>query len=315
MKIIFHDNSLCMWGTTVALYDFAFFSKKIFGFDCSILYNHNHSANNEDTINKFKKEFEVVKSYNNFDEMQNIISTQKPDAFFMIKSGPFDNVISNSCKNWIFAVSPCNRNTIYGDKFFMGSKWLSKVSDNIDYIPHMVNLPDHNENMRIKLGIPKDAIVIGRNGGYESFDIDFVKKSVIDSLNKRENLYFLFQSTNKFIDHERVIHIEANSDLYKKVKFINTCDALLHARTLGESFGLTCAEFSSKNKPVITWFGSKERNHIESLGDKGIFYNDYNDLIKILLSFEPNDSKDWNCYRDCYPESVMDKFKKLYLEQ
>jgi len=302
-----------MWGTTVALYDFAFFCKKMLGFECSILYNQNHSANNENAINKFKKEFGDVKSYNNFDEMQNIISEQKPDAFFMIKSGPFDNVISNSCKNWIFAVAPCNKNIIYGDKFFMGSKWLSKVSDNIDYIPHMVNLPDHNENMRTELGIPKDAIVFGRNGGYDCFDLDFAKKSVIDSLKERKNIYFLFQSTDKFIEHERVIHIEANSDLFNKVKFINTCDALIHARFLGESFGLTCAEFSFKNKPVITWLGSPGRNHIETLGDKGFFYNDYNDLIKILLSFEPDETKDWNCYKDSSPESVMNKFKKLYL--
>jgi hypothetical protein len=302
-----------MWGTTVALYDFAYHCKHLFGFECSILYNQNHLANNQSVIEKFKKEFKSVKSYNNFYEMQNLILEQNADAFFMIKSGKYDNVISNSCRNWIFAVSPYTDKD-YGDKFYMGSKWLSNVSNGIDYIPHMVNLPEHNENMREELGIPKDAIVFGRNGGYESFDIDFVKKCVIDSLDKRDDIYYLFQSTNNFINHERVIYIDSNTDLYSKVKFINTCDALLHARQLGESFGLTCAEFSSKNKPVITWFGSRERNHIESLGDKGLFYNDYNDLMEIIISFEPDNTKDWNCYRDCYPDVVMNKFKKLYLE-
>ena len=312
MKIIFHDNALCMWGTSVALYDFAYHCKHLFGFDCSILYNQTHSANNQNVIEKFKKEFNIVKSYNNFTEMQDIIESQNADAFFMIKSGTFDNVISNSCKNWIFAVAPYTMKT-YGDKFYMGSKWLSNKSNSIDYVPHMVNLPEHNDNMKKELGIPKDAVVIGRNGGYESFDIQFAKQCVIDSLEVRKNLYYIFQSTNKFIEHERVIYLPPNSDLYYKVKFINTCDVLLHARDLGESFGLTCAEFSSKNKPVITWLGSKECNHIESLGNKGLFYNDYNDLMKILLSFEPDNSKDWNCYRDCYPEPVMTKFKKLYL--
>ena len=314
MKIVFHDNALCMWGTSVALYDFAFYCKYLLGFDCSILYNQNHTANNKNVIEKFKKEFISVNSYTNFVEMQNIISAEKADAFFMIKSGVYDNIISHSCKNWIFAVAPYTDEK-YGDKFYMGSKWLSEVSNGIDYIPHMVNLPDHNDNMREELGIPRNSIVFGRNGGYESFDIDFVKKCVIDSLDKSNNIYYLFQSTNKFINHERVIYIEANTNLYNKVKFINTCDALLHARQLGESFGLTCAEFSSKNKPVITWLGSKERNHILSLKDKGLFYNDYNALMQIILSFEPNNSKDWNCYKDSYPEAVMTKFKKLYLDQ
>ena len=36
--------------------------------------------------------------------------------------------------------------------------------------------------------------------------------------------------------------------------------------------------------------------------------------MEIILLFEPDNTKDWNCYRDCYPDVVMDKFKKLYLE-
>lgn len=313
MKIIFHDNSLCMFGTSVALYDYAYYCKHLFGIDCSILYNHNHIANNHMVINKFKQEFEV-NSYFNFQEMQNTIEDKKADAFFMVKSGNWDSVISKICKNWILAVAPY-KNPTYGDKFYMASKWLSKVSNGIDYVPHMVNLPDVKGDFRDELGIPKNAIVFGRNGGSDSFDLDFVKNCIINILDKKSNIYFLFQGTNKFVEHDRVIHLPSNSDLIEKVKFINTCDALLHARYIGESFGLTIAEFSSKNKPVITWSGNTggDRNHIESLGEKGIYYNDYNDIMNILLSFEPNDSIDWNCYRDCYPGPVMDKFKKLYL--
>ena len=313
MKIIFHDNSLCIRGTTVALYDYAYYCKNLYGFDCNILYNQNHIANDEKVIKKFETEFNSVKSYTNFDEMQNIISEQNPDAFFMIKSGRYDNVISTSCKNWINAIGPCKKSDIHGDRFFMGSKWLSNISEGIDYVPYMVNLPDHNEDMREELGIPKNAIVFGRNGGHDAFNIPFAKQCVIDSLSKKDNIYYLFQGTDKFIEHDRVIHIEGSADLNEKVKFINTTDALLHARDLGESFGQTCAEFSVKNKPVITWFGSPERNHIDILGNKGFYYNDYNDLMKVLLSFEPDNSKDWNCYKDYYPEIVMDRFKKLYL--
>lgn len=313
MKIIFHDNSLCVRGTTVALYDYAYFCKHMFGFDVSILFDKKHFANDESTINKFKAEFDVVQSYSSNSEMQSLIIDQKADVFFMIKHGKYDGVISNSCQNWVNAIGPCKRSDVHGEKFFMGSKWLSDVSDGIDYVPYMVNLPSTDEDLRDELNIPKSAIVFGRNGGHDSFNLEFAKRAVIDSLSKNENIYYLFQGTDKFIDHPRVIHLPPSPDLIYKTKFINTTDALLHARDLGESFGQTCAEFSSRNKPVITWFNSPERNHIDILGDKGIYYQNYDDLLRILLGFEPDSSKDWNCYREYLPIPVMDKFKKLYL--
>ena len=32
--------------------------------------------------------------------------------------------------------------------------------------------------MREELSIPKDALVFGRNGGWETFDLPFVKKAI-----------------------------------------------------------------------------------------------------------------------------------------
>ena len=315
MKIIFHDNSLCVRGTTVALYDYAFYCKHMFGVDSVIMYDNNHFANDQKTIEKFKNEFSEVYSYSSRIDMQNKISDLKADAFFMIKHGKNDGVLSNSCENWINAIGPCSRSDIHGDKFYMGSKWLTDVSQGIDYVPYMVNLPDIQEDMRKDLGIPKDAIVFGRNGGHDSFNLPFAKQAVIDSLSKRDDIYYLFQGTDVFIEHPRVIHLPSSPDLNEKVKFINTTDALLHARDLGESFGQTCAEFSAKNKPVITWFKSPEINHIMVLGDKGIYYNDYNDLLDIILNFKVDKSIDWNCYREYLPTPVMEKFKKYYLDK
>jgi hypothetical protein len=98
-----------------------------------------------------------------------------------------------------------------------------------------------------------------------------------------------------------------------KVRFINTCDAHLHARNIGESFGLTCGEFSVKNKRVITWNGSKETNHIDILGDKGIYYNTQQDIYDILLNIKQIDTNiDMNCYREYIPKTVMEIFIKKY---
>jgi glycosyltransferase involved in cell wall biosynthesis len=311
MKILFHDNCLSFRGTSVALYDYAYFCKRKFGFDVGVTYNRNNKNNDPSTLSKFAKEFDFVVGYDT-GKLDEVVESFCPDAFFMEKSGPYDGIISRVGLNWIHAIAPCERSQTYGDRFAMGSRWLGEISG-IDYVPYMVNLPDIKYNMRAVLGIPADGIVFGRNGGYETFDIDFVKVAIADILKIRNDLYFLFQGTNKFIDHDRVIFLEASADLENKVAFINTCDALLHARQLGESFGLTCAEFSYLGKPVITWFLSKERNHIDSLGTRGIYYDNYNDIMEILKNFGPIESASLNCYEDSHPDVVMDKFKKVYL--
>ena len=76
-----------------------------------------------------------------------------------------------------------------------------------------------------------------------------------------------------------------------KVKFINTCDVMLHARQVGESFGLSCAEFSIRNKPIITYLNSPERNHIDTLGEKGIYFETESDILHILRNLDKEGNK------------------------
>lgn len=235
----------------------------------------------------------------------------------MEKGGKPDGVISTVSKNLVNAISVCNENDIHGDVYAMGSKWLSKITNyKIPYVPYMVHLPDHDLDMREELGIPSDALVFGRNGGWETFDLPFVKQSIIEALEKRNDIWFVFQYTEPFFKHERIIYSDSTADLNEKVRFINTCDAMLHARYIGESFGLSCAEFSIRNKPVITYNKSPERNHIDTLGEKGIYYEDYSNILYILLNLNKKEinSLEWNCYRDYSPEKVCQKFKEVYLD-
>jgi hypothetical protein len=101
-----------------------------------------------------------------------------------------------------------------------------------------------------------------------------------------------------------------------KTKFINSCDAMLHARIVGESFVLSCGEFSIKNKQVITWLGSPEKNHHYILGDRGIYYRNSLDLYNILMQFvKPHPSIDYNCYREYSPGKIMKIFDEVFLRQ
>jgi hypothetical protein len=97
---------------------------------------------------------------------------------------------------------------------------------------------------------------------------------------------------------------------------------MLWAREGGESFGLSIAEFSVKNKPVLVTdskndFGHNKGDiaHIHLLKDKGIWYNEDN-LKDILVNFDKNEmvKKDWNAYTDYTPEKVMKIFKRVFID-
>jgi hypothetical protein len=317
MKIAFHDNCLCLRGTTVAIYDWAYWTRHYLDIDPIIMFNSKNNFNDKGVIKKFEKEFPVF-GYEDKNQIDYILSKNKCDAFLMEKGGEPDGVISSVSKNLVNAISGWWKpEWVHGDVYAMGSKWLSKITDyKIPYVPYIVNLPDHNLDMRDELGIPKDALVFGRNGGWDTFDLPFVKQSIIESLEKRKDLWFIFQYTEPFYEHERIIYLDPTADLNEKVRFINTSDVMIHARNIGESFGLSCAEFSLRNKPVVTYYNSLERNHIDTLGERGIYYENKKDIDHILLNVDKTEINqlEWNCYQNYSPEKVIKKFEEVYLK-
>ena len=130
------------------------------------------------------------------------------------------------------------------------------------------------------------------------------------------NCYFLFMNTQKFYEHPRIIYLDKNLDLQYKSKFINTCDAMIHARDMGETFGLSIAEFSIKNKPIITC-NCGDLEHIKILGDKAILYNSTDDLIHIFKNIKSiiNSRNDWNAHTLYTPKYIMNLFKTYIFDK
>lgn len=317
MKIGFHCNQLSIRGTEVAMYDYAHFNEELLH-NKSVVFAKDPTTwpySDGKAIEKFKKRFDVH-FYKTNDELQSLIKENNLDFFYAQKAGLKDDVISKHCKTAVHAVFQYEEP--HGNVYAYISEWLSKLYGNRHpFVPYMVTLPNHNENLRSKLGIPDNAIVYGRHGGFETFDIDYVKTAVMKA-SRSENIYFLFMNTERFTNEEmykNILYLDSTADPYEKVKFINTCDAMIHARHKGESFGLAIAEFSIKDKPVITCRTAIDKAHIEMLGSTGIYYDDMDELIKILREYKFKDTlMFWDKYYEYTPEKVMSKFKSVFID-
>jgi len=183
----------------------------------------------------------------------------------------------------------------------------------IPFVPHIVDLPEPNKDYREAFGIRQDQIVVGRYGGYYTFDLPFVKQTVQQLASESDKFVFLFMGTEPFVNLPNVFFIKETQDVQKKANFINTCDVMLHGRERGESFGLSIAEFLSLNKPVLSWNSGHDLNHLDMLKDSGLLYNDGNDIKRILNSLS-DFKEDWTKRVEQFkPIPVMNKFKEVFL--
>ena len=217
-----------------------------------------------------------------------------------------NNKLWGKCKT----VKHCVFDTTFpeGDFYLSISETLCKKNNtSIPVIPYIVDyFPDNHSDLRKELNIPQDAVVLGRHGADTEFDIPMAQQAVMEFLALDATAYFLFLNTRVFYKHPRVIHLDKNTDLAYKARFIDTCDAMLHARAMGETFGLAVAEFSIRNKPVITC-PCGDMEHIKILGDRSVQYNSKLELLDILKNFRPiaASRNDWNAYQFFSPENVM----------
>ena len=319
MRIGFHSSQLGLRGTEIAMYDYAKYNRELLGNESVIIYPTESANNDIDVKIKFTKQFSLY-GYHDFQDINNICDMVNLDAVYFIKEGNNDGQLSNR-KNLIHAVFQMYQP--HGDRYAYVSRWLSEHMTNIVkqptlYVPHMVILPEPTSDFRNLWNIPKDALVIGRYGGYNEFDLDYVKEAVIEYVNTNTNCYFVFVNTLNFVNHPRVLFLPSIVNLQEKSNFINTCDAMIHARKIGETFGLAICEFLYGNKPVFAFNGGKDRHHCVVLDDVNLLYNNKSDLLMKfdMLATGYYSNKPW---RDLVigfsPEQVMKQFNKVFLEE
>ena len=327
MKICIHSNQFDGRGTGKTPYDYGVALRDILGHEVCYI-TSSRSAN--EGLEKINKEFAVYQydGYINSDPGENIkllieklVDQHKIDFVHMIKEGRNDNATPTNCKTGIHYVFKGEQP--HGDVYAAVSENLAKKYKQNKFIPHIIRRMPPSKNTRALLGIPRDALVVGRHGGRDSFDLPFVKSAIIKALDARKDIYFLFLSTNQFVIHNRVIHFDWVPSEQSVFNFIYACDIMLHARGMGETFGLSVAEFSACNRPVMTWTGKGspaglyDTAHIDHLQGKAFQYDDEASLLFYLKNIKSFDlmNQHWDMFTEKFSDkNVIKQYEKVFLK-
>lgn len=308
MNVIFIENQLCIRGTTVALYDYAKFNEIYLG---NISYIATPDFSDLTALPKFEEIFSGrIIIYQNLEELTEYCKSNNIDIAYHITGGIDCGNIIPVCKNVYHSVFNVKNDRITA----YVSRWLSDQNYGAPYVPHIVHLPELEGDYRETLNLPSNALIVGRYGGFDQFDVPYAPNAIAKALDRNSNLYFLLMNTRYIgFDHPRIVYLEGTTDLEVKRAFMNTLDAFLHCRQEGESFGLAVCEALFCDKPVITNLECRDRHHIQVLGDKGFYYTSEDELATILAHFEPDGYKYSKLVEEFNPQAVMEKFKKTFL--
>ena len=313
--VAFDAGVLCERGTTVALFDYAFHNQKTLGNKSIVFYREKGSVPR--VLAKFQKCFELI-SVKDFSEIDLYLAERGIGVIYILRSGE-KGPVSKVAKTCIHAVFTCHEP--HGDVFAAIAPWVNGNEGKYPVVPHMVDLPLVDGDLRDELGIPEEAVVFGGYGGASNFNIPAAVRAVYRVALTNPAIYFLFANFHQFCPPPpNIIHLPMIIDVERKARFINTCDAMIWGRADGEVMSQSMGEFSVKNKPIIcTKYLFPEKNllvgyhgHVHLLGEKAIWYKTEDDLVEILTSFVKKDG-DWNAYKEFTPEKVMERFRHSFL--
>ncbi len=350
LRIGFHNMQLCDRGSTIAMYDYAHYNETLLGNESYIVYDATSPRNRRDVVAKCEKRFGTDRVFGYAGGMlavEQFIQDADLDAMYIIKSGTVDKFVFQGCSTLVhsvFKVEP------HGYRYATVSKYLKDYHtppeltqskrDRIRVVPHMIDMPPIEEvqdgiklgeltDYRKHLGIPNEteAFVIGRYGGLKQFNLYQVHDAIKRFLNEPQvpgtkPVYFVFANTLPFYVHERIRYVSTIYDKYEKAAFILACDAMIHGRSDGETFGLSLGEFAFYNKPIITTPTDEFNAHIDILQDRAIIYKTDSDNLLSLLNNVENAVRGFlklhrgkvNGYAEYTPEYAMQQFKEQFLD-
>ena len=313
MRVAFITNQLGLRGTEVALAAYAHHARDLWGWDVWFVVRHarEDAPRNGDctpqSIAHYESQFDVV--YSGCDAATDAWLEANVDVAVVELYGTPDGWLPSRVKtvaHCVFVAThplPCTVHTAVSES-------VARGAPGVHVLPNIADAPEPDGDLRSALGIPPDAVVFGRHGGLDTFDIPWVHGVVQRVAAEHPHIVFIFLNTRRFCDLPNVLHLDATTCPMHKARFVATCDAMLHARDIGETFGLAVAEFALQRKPVITHATARDTEHLRLLGDEATPYRDAHELRRTLTTFRPRRTgpTGYDAYR---PEAVMPLFRTL----
>lgn len=332
VKIAFHSYQLGPRGTEVAIFDYGMWLELFYNVESHFVFPYpGWRPLEESALIKFNTTFPGRVHFVHEDiyrpilyryKLDNLLRKIRAKILYRIELDYGNYQVSHVVPTLVHEVFNCS--VAKGTKHLAISPFVqNSLGDHCTgSVPHTVWLPDCNEeNLRESLGIPKDAFVFGWYGGQDAWDAsatDIVRKIANkypdNGSTTSKKVYFLFQNFpiqeyDRLKDLKNIVLVPTTSSLIQKCRFIQTCDAFLHTRRLGESFGLAVAEFAIKNKPIITNANGVHRFHLSILGDHAHTYSSYEELEQIMENMiNGGETKQGSADKDCKQPGLPDVY-------
>jgi hypothetical protein len=314
LRVSFDGGRLNERGSSVALYDYAFHARALLGVEPVILHDVSGTVDDEQ-LSRFARFF-PVRPYRTPQQQVEALEQERVDVAYFLKTG-----------RALYPTSPARRTAVHevfrffhphGDAYAYISPWLAEAAAASRYpaVPHIVDPPKPQGNLRAEFGVPTDAVVAGRHGAASQFDVPFLKRAIEAALAARPDLWVMLLNTDRFSGHQRIVHVPRAPDRQRVADFVASCDVGLNARRGGEAFGLAIAEFLAQDKPVLVWEGGRDRNHLALVDDRRMWFRTGEDLTRALVAFAPKPGGGaWRRRVEPFaPEAVMPLFARTFLE-
>ena len=326
-RLLFHSDVLNERGTCAAIYEYC---KELQKMGHEITWAFPVSPLNDDKAIKFYGDLISMLPYENFFHFK-LYCNKKFDWAYFVKKGFNDGVYIPKIPNNVHVAF--NYYQPHGDKYAYVSKWLANaaakqqnfvvpsrlrkfipnVALKLDWVPYAVQLPNPNDDYRNLWGIPEDATICLRFGGYNTFDIPWVHNTISKILEFDKSFYFVGVNTKPFTSHKRAIFLPEIIGTQLKSNMINTADVVLHGRRQGESFGMSILESINQNASIFAWFGGWDRNHVELLEYRNLYLNRRDLQWRLLNKFFPKNSA-WSLKvaEEFKPSNVIKQFIEVF---
>jgi glycosyltransferase involved in cell wall biosynthesis len=315
MRVSFDGGRLNERGVAVALYDYAHHARRRLGVEPVVL--HDASGTVEaDPIARFAAAL-PLRAYRSEQERAHCIEDERIDVAYALKT-----------TRPRYPIAPRGRTVVHdvfrffdphGDAYAYISPWLAQAAAAGLYpaVPHIVDPPAPQGDLRAEFGVPREALVVGRHGGPDQLNVPFVPAALEAALAARPDLWVMLLNTAPLLRHERVIHVPRLASRERVADFVASCDVGLNARLGGEAFGLAIAEYLAQDKPVLVWEGGRDRHHLKLVDDPRFRFRTREELTRALAEFEPRPGQGrWRARVAAFsPEAVMEAFARVFLAE